>query len=116
MMTKRQPAVLGLLAATLAGCMTSPAEYATSLSPQDPKYRSPQCAQARSAAANYEANEKQTMSFATGLLFGPYGVGIAAAGKQHRERQRKLFVRDMHERCSSQPLPANLRSIAPAVQ
>nr|WP_056106343.1 hypothetical protein [Mesorhizobium sp. Root157] len=98
-----------LLVAALAGCTTSPADYAATLSKQDPKWQSPQCEQIRLAATEYESVEKQTMSVGSGLLLGPYGLGIALAGKEHREKQRKLFVRDIHMRCSSLPLPRKLQ-------
>lgn len=98
-----------LLAAGLAACTTPPADYARTLSPLDPKWRSPQCEEARAAASTYAAREKKPLSWTTGMLLGPYGLGIAAASKEHQEKQRKLFVRDMHLRCSSQPLPKELR-------
>jgi hypothetical protein len=107
------PATVCLVALAVAGCTTSPADYAQALSPQDPKWQSPECEKARMAALNYEAGEKKTMSLPAGLLLGPYGVGIALAGKQHQEKQRKLLARDMHLKCSSLPLPGNLE-IAPA--
>lgn len=99
------------LTLVLAGCTTSPAEYASKLPSQDPKWNTAQCQQMRSAAASYDANEKKTMSFAGGMVFGPYGVAIAMAGKQHQEKQRKLFARDMHLACSSQPLPRDLATV-----
>ncbi|MBB6468970.1 hypothetical protein [Aminobacter carboxidus] len=92
----------------VVGCTTQPAEHAAKLSTQDPKWRSPECARARQAASNYEAGEKKTMSISAGLLLGPYGLGIAMAGKQHQAKMRKQFARDMHSKCSSQPLPASL--------
>jgi hypothetical protein len=92
----------------VAGCTTQPAEHAAKFSTQDPKWRSPECARAREAASTYEASEKKTMSMSAGLLLGPYGLGIAMAGKQHQAKMRKQFARDMHLKCSSQPLPASL--------
>ncbi|CAN7626386.1 hypothetical protein [Aminobacter sp. LjRoot7] len=92
----------------VAGCASQPVDHATTLSPQDPKWRSAECAQARAAAANYAASEKETMSVSAGLLLGPYGLGIAMAGKQHQAKMRKQFARDMHLKCSSKPLPASL--------
>lgn len=102
-----------LLAATLAGCAstTSPAVYATSLSSQDPKWSTAECQEIRARASSYEANEKQTLSWGGALIFGPYGLGMAAAGKQHQAKQRKLFRREMHMRCSSKPLPRDLQNI-----
>jgi hypothetical protein len=98
-----------LLTAAVSGCATPPADYAATLSRQDPKWNTPQCVQIRAEAANYAAGEKQTIGWATGALLGPYGLGIAAAGKEHRAKQRKLFAREIHLRCSDQPLPGDLR-------
>lgn len=100
-----------LLAAMLAGCASAPTmmDSASKLSAQDPKWSSPECQEIRARAASYEANEKQTMSWGAGLLFGPYGLGMAAAGKQHQAKLRKEFRREMHQRCSSQPLPRDLQ-------
>lgn len=100
-----------LLLATMAmfafaGCTTAPAEYAATLSTQDPKWSSPECEQIRAKALNYKAGE--TMSIPASLLLGPYGLGMALAGKEHQEKQRKLLARDMHMLCSSLPLPAKL--------
>lgn len=113
-MTAKRAAVASicLMAAAIAGCATSPADYATALPSQDPKWNSPQCREIRSAAAGYSEKERR-LYWSAGALLGPYGLGIVAAGKQHQEKQRKLFVRDMHLRCSSQPLPANLEVVSP---
>ena len=67
----------------------------------------------RRAASNYEAESKKTISLQTGLLLGPYGLGIALAGKEHQEKKRKLFAREMHLRCSSRPLPKTLQVATP---
>lgn len=111
MATKRAPmGAVCLLAMTVAACTTPPADYAATLSQRDPKWHSPQCEEARRAALVYQAGEKETLSVGAGLLLGPYGLGIALAGKEHREKQRRQFVRDMHLRCSSQPLPGTLQA------
>lgn len=98
-----------LYAAALTGCVTPPAEYAAALAPHDPKWQSPECNEMRTAAMTYEAGRKKPMSWTTGLLLGPYGLGIAVAGREHQEKQRKLFVREMHLACSSRPLPRELQ-------
>lgn len=95
-----------LLAAMVAGCTTLPADYAATLSTQDPKWRSLECEQVRVAALNYK---ERTTPWAAGLLLGPYGLGLVAASKEQQEKQRKLFAREMHMRCSSLPLPRNLQ-------
>lgn len=98
-----------LLAAAVAGCTTPPAEYAATLSTEDPKWRSPECRQIREAALTFEDGKTKPLNMGAALLLGPYGLGIAAAGREHQEKQRKLFARDLHLRCSSQPLPKNLQ-------
>ncbi|MCO5065753.1 MAG: hypothetical protein M9924_15250 [Rhizobiaceae bacterium] len=91
----------------VAGCVATPADYVASLSPQDPKWQSPECQQIRATALGYEARE-QKVYWSAGLLLGPYGLGLVAAGKEHQAKQKKELDREIHLRCSSQPLPKNL--------
>jgi hypothetical protein len=95
----------------VAGCTTLPADYAVTLSNQDPKWLSPECEQIREAALNYK---ERNLNWSAGLLIGPYGLGLVAAGKEYQEKQRKLFAREMHMRCSSLPLPKELE-ISPQI-
>jgi len=108
-------AVVAALCAVLAGCVDSPVDYGGSLSTQDPKWASPECQQARMAASDYDAREKQHPGWAAGILLGPYGLGLAAAIKEHEQKQRKLFARNIHLQCSSLPLPKALQ-VDPASQ
>lgn len=102
------------LAATVAGCATSPVDYEASLSQQDQKWASPQCQQARAAASDYDAREKQHPGWAF-VALGPYGLGILAAVKEHEQKQRKLIAREVHLQCSSLPLPKELQGdLSPA--
>ncbi|PLP58747.1 hypothetical protein CYK37_13860 [Mesorhizobium loti] len=101
-----------LLVALISGCATSPTNYAATLSTKDPKWRSKQCEQIRTTALAFEAKEKETRKLAPGLLLGPYGIGIALAIKEHQDKQRKQIARDMHMRCSSLPLPEELRAVS----
>ncbi len=94
------------LAVTVAGCTTLPVDYAATLSTQDPKWRSPQCEQVRREALTYKERD---LRWSGGLLLGPYGIGIVAAGKEHQHKQRRLLSREMHTRCSSRPLPKQLQ-------
>ena len=94
---------LVVTAAMVAGCTSSPA---ATLSVQDPKWRSPQCEQIRAEALSYK---ERNLNWAAGMLIGPYGLAIVAAGKEHQEKQRKLLAREMHIRCSSLPLPKKLQ-------
>lgn len=95
-----------MVLALIAGCTSVPADYAGTLSKQDPKWLSPECEQIRADAANYK---ERKVSWAAGLLIGPYGLALVAAGKEHQEKQRILFAREMHLRCSSAPLPKKLQ-------
>lgn len=105
-MTRSALIAIATAAAMVSGCTAVPANYATTLSKQDPKWRSQQCQQIRSEAANYK---ERKVSWAAGMLIGPYGLALAAAGKEHQEKQRILFAREMHMRCSSRPLPKKLQ-------
>ena len=101
-----RPVILGgLVTFALAGCTSLPADYASTLSKRDPKWKSRQCVEARARAAAYEDN---TIGFAAGALGGPYGLALAAAGKEHQEKQRRLLARELHLKCSRQPLPKAL--------
>ncbi|OQM76795.1 hypothetical protein [Manganibacter manganicus] len=99
-----------LLAATITGCAISPAEYAATLSTQDPKWRSPQCEQARQQAAEYDAGEKDNLDWAAAPLFGPYGVALVTTIKEQEQKQRKRYSREVHLQCSSLPLPDELQA------
>ena len=48
-----------------------------------------QCQEIRSEAANYK---EQKVSFASGALLGPYGLALAAAGKEHQEKKRRQLA------------------------
>lgn len=100
--------VLVALATAATGCVSSPVEYGASLSTQDPKWVSPECQQARVDASNYDAREKEHPGWGTGVFLGPYGLGLAAAIKEHEQKERKIFAREIHLRCSSLPLPKEL--------
>lgn len=102
--------IVCLVSMIVVGCTTAPQNYAATLSPHDPKWVSPQCEEIRAEAVNYQAREKKASDLAPGLLIGPYGLAIAAAIKENDEKKRKLFVREMHLRCSSAPLPKELES------
>lgn len=104
---------LGVVAGVASGCTSVPANYAATLSQQDPKWSSPECQQIRAEAANYK---QRNVSWASGLLLGPYSMALVAASKEHQEKQRILFAREMHLRCSSKPLPRNLEIKPPAPQ
>ena len=98
---------VGAMAVLVAGCTSAPTKYTASLSMKDPKWQSAQCQEIRAEAANYK---EQKVSFASGALLGPYGLALAAAGKEHQEKKRRQLAREMHMRCSSQPLPRELQA------
>ncbi|KAA3447802.1 hypothetical protein C7I87_24735 [Mesorhizobium sp. SARCC-RB16n] len=105
---------MSALAATMAGCATSPVDYGASLSQQDQKWATPQCQHARTAASDYAVREKTHPGWEFAAL-GPYGLGIIAATKEHEQKQRKLLARDVHLQCSSLPLPKELQGdLSPA--
>ncbi|MEW9806716.1 hypothetical protein ABUE31_12045 [Mesorhizobium sp. ZMM04-5] len=97
-----------IVAAIAGGCTSTPAEYAATLSPKDPKWQSPQCRTTRAEAATFE---QRKVSWAAGALLGPYGLAIAAAAKEHQEKQRRKLAREMHLNCSTKPLPKSLQRI-----
>ncbi|MEO5756965.1 MAG: hypothetical protein ABIQ51_08945 [Mesorhizobium sp.] len=92
--------------------MSSPVEYGASLSPQDPKFVSPECQKARVAASDYAVREKEHPGWGTGVFLGPYGLGIAAAIKEHEQKERKIYARAIYAQCSSLPLPRELEGEA----
>ena len=101
-------AMIVALGAAVAGCVPTPVDYGASLSQQDPKWASPECQQARAAAADYAKREKDHPGWGMGVLLGPYSMGMVAAVKEHEQQQRRLVARQMHLQCSSQPLPKEL--------
>ncbi|RWM06025.1 hypothetical protein [Mesorhizobium sp.] len=109
-------AMVVAFAAALAGCVTSPVDYEAKLSQQDPKWASPECQQARMAASDYAAREKEHPGWGFGVLLGPYSMGLVAAVKEHEQQQRKLFARNVHLQCSSLPLPKELEGAPEAVK
>ena len=68
-------AVAVALSAAVAGCASSPVDYSASLSQQDPKWASPEFQQARTAASDYAAREKEHPGWGFGVLVGPQGGG-----------------------------------------
>ena len=105
-MTPTAKVAIGVVA-MVSGCTTAPADYAATLSRQDPKWLSPRCEEIRAEALSYK---ERNINWASGLLIGPYGLALVAAGKEHQEKQRILFARELHMRCSSLPLPKNLQT------
>ena len=105
-MTRTSKIVIGMTA-MVSACTTAPADYAATLSERDPKWLSPPCQEIRAEALNYK---ERNINWASGLLIGPYGLALVAAGKEHQEKQRILFARELHMRCSSLPLPKNLQT------
>lgn len=95
------------MALMVGGCTSKPASYTSKLSMTDPKWGSPECQEIRAEAATYK---EQKVSYAAGALLGPYGLALAAAGKDHQEKRRRQLAREMHMRCSSQPLPKALEA------
>lgn len=107
----RKCSALFLAVLPIAGCVSQPANYATTLSTQDPKWETPECREIRLAALNYDdkVGQRMAIGLASGLLLGPFGLPLAAAADANQNEQRRLFAREMHMRCSSLPLPENLK-------
>lgn len=107
----------GLLAlVVVAGCTSTPDKYASTLSTKDPKWETADCKDIRLAALQYDdkVGSRAAVGIASGLLLGPFGIPIAAAADASQEEKRKSFAREVHLRCSSTPLPENLREKPPA--
>jgi hypothetical protein len=102
---------LPFVAAVAAGCSPKPALYAETLPANDPKFNSPACEEIRLAALSYDdkVGQRVAIGLASGLLLGPFGIPIAAAADANQDEQRRLFSREVHMRCSSQPLPPHLQ-------
>lgn len=109
MQMKRVTIGAAVLLLALGGCSkTVPAEYASTLSPADPKWQTESCRQMRAEAARYDVDPEGTFTLGKGVLLGPYGIGMAVAGMEHRENKRRQFARDLHLQCSSRPVPQAL--------
>lgn len=100
------------LLAVLAGCTATPDKYAASLPQNDPKYNTQECKDVRLSALHFDnkVGSRMAVGVASGLLLGPFGLPLAAAADAEREEARKSFAREIHMRCSSQPLPKNLEA------
>jgi hypothetical protein len=88
--------------------------YSQNLPVSDPKYDTAECKEIRLRALSYDdkVGERVAVGFASGLLLGPFGLPIAAAADAERNQARQAFSREVHERCSSAPMPPNLMTDA----
>lgn len=96
----------------ISSCAPKPQIYAESLALTDPKYNSPDCKEIRLKALGYDdkVGQRAAIGLASGLLLGPFGIPIAVAVDSSQNEERRVFAREVHLRCSSQPLPENLKS------
>lgn len=94
----------------MAGCTSTPDKYAAGLPESDPKYNTPECKDIRLKALDFDnkVGQRMLIGAGAGLLLGPFGLPLAMAADAEREDARKAFAREIHMRCSSKPLPANL--------
>lgn len=99
----------------IAGCVTTPAKYAATLSPKDPKWDSEDCKKIRLDALSFDdkVGGRMAIGLATGLLLGPFGIPLAAAADANQNDVRKAYSREVHLRCSSKPLPDSLKEKVP---
>ena len=103
--------LLIFLVGTVAGCSTTPQNYSANLSMTDPKWETQECKDIRLAAVSYndKVGSRVAIGLASGLLLGPFGIPIAIAADASQDDVRKSFNREIHLRCSSQPLPKELQ-------
>jgi hypothetical protein len=96
----------------IGGCAPKPQLYAETLASTDPKYNSAECREIRLRALGYDdkTTERAVTGLALGLFLGPFGLPIAAAVDANQNQERRMFAREVHLRCSSQPLPDVLKS------
>lgn len=80
----------------------------------DPKWDTQECKDIRLAAVSYndKVGSRVAIGLASGLLLGPFGIPIAIAADANQDEVRKGFNREIHLRCSSQPLPKELQQKA----
>lgn len=98
---KRTVIAVALLA--LAGCATTvkPADAVAALDTDSPKYTSPECVQAREAAAAWEENTGARLARGVALgLLGPIGIAIAAGVDSDKIMKRKAVSDAVVAACS----------------
>ena len=78
---------------------------------EDPKYSTQECKDMRQKALEYNDRVLSRMGAGVGLglLLGPFGLPLAAAGDVAQNEERKAWSREVHLACSSDPLPDNLK-------
>ena len=95
-----------LLTACAPGPKAMSADYV-----EDPKYNTQECKDMRQKALEYNDRVLSRMGAGVGLglLLGPFGLPLAAAGDVAQNEERKAWSREVHLACSSDPLPDNLK-------
>ncbi len=83
------------------GCATSPRDAIRDLSSADPKYHSPECVQARTAAMSYDEKHAEKMLVGAGaaIFLGPFGLPLAAAADIMDAQDREAFLAELRRRC-----------------
>lgn len=104
--------VLGFVGVSLVmGCAPDPKTMSGDYL-DHPKYNTEDCKDMRQKALEYNDRVLSRMGAGVGLglLLGPFGIPLAAAGDVKQNEERKAWAREVHLACSSDPLPNNLRN------
>lgn len=94
----------------LAGCASKPQHFTGQLDTSDVKYKTKECSDIRLKALDYDdkVGTRVAIGLASGLLLGPFGLPIAVAADANQNSEREAWNREIHQRCSSKPLPEAL--------
>lgn len=95
----------------LGGCASNPRSFAVALQ-DDPKFDSPECREIRLKALDYDdkVGSRMAIGLVSGLLLGPFGLPFAIAADANQNEERLSWNREIHLRCSSEPLPETLQA------
>lgn len=103
---------ISLIFLALTACATNPQRFAGQLDSADKKFTSKECSDVRLKSLDFDEKigSRMAIGFFSGLLLGPFGIPIGIAADASHNEDKKNWNRELHLRCSSQPLPDELRS------